>query len=74
MTDMRTLYHYNADTGRAQVYSRRTGAVIFDAEGVDMRLSHLIGRLADEMYREGMEAGRAEVFAEIGGMIDRMKR
>lgn len=69
----RTLYSYNADTGRAQVYSRRTGAVIFDAEGVDMRLSQLIGGLADEMYQEGVEAGRAEVLADMDSLIERRR-
>ena len=74
MTDMRTLYSYNADTRRAQVYSRLTGAVILDVEDVDIRVGSLLYRLADEMYQDGVEAGRAEVFAKIGGMIDRMKR
>lgn len=67
---MRTLYSYNADTGRAQVYSHLNGAVICDVI-VTLEVGNLLRRLADEMYEDGVESGRAQVLNELARFIER---
>jgi len=55
---MTPLYSYDADTQHAKVYHRTTGAVVCDVTGVDLYVGNLLSRLADEMYKAGVEHGR----------------
>lgn len=52
------LYSYEADTGRARVYHRITGATVCDVTGVNTYVGNLLSRMADEMYQAGVEHGR----------------
>jgi hypothetical protein len=70
----KTLYSYDANTQRAKVYHRTTGAVVCDVSGVDLYVGNLLDRLADEMYQSGYEAGRKDAIGEVTEELVRMAR
>lgn len=68
------LYSYDADTQHAKVYHRTTGAVVCEVRGVDLYVGNLLSRLADEMYKDGFDAGRRSAIGDMQTQIDCMLR
>lgn len=68
------LYSYDASTQRAKVYNRTTGAVVCDVSGVDLYVGNLLHRLADEMYKDGYDAGRKNAIGDVTEHLVQMTR
>lgn len=67
-------YTYDASTKCAKVYSRVTGATVCEVTGVDLYVGNLLSRLADEMYQDGYQVGRAHAIEALADHLDKMKR
>lgn len=69
---MNPLYSYEAETGRARVYNRTTGATVCDVTGVDTYVGNLLSRLADEMYKSGHNDGYEMALGHMRSHLDKL--
>ena len=70
LTMAKPLYSYDADTQRAKVYHRTTGATVCDVTGVDLYVGNMLANLADQMYKAGYEKGTTDALESLANHID----